>query len=90
MVKHPSTVTIRMGRSQSTFQPPALCQDCGLEVASQDWSFRNSTPSLPLYGLHEPVYGLHELYYGLLRRAAGQERVAGRGRAVGGQDGLLG
>ena len=44
MVQHPSTVTIGMARSQSTFQPPALCQDCGLEVASQDWSFRNSTP----------------------------------------------
>ena len=30
MVQHPSTVTIGMARSQSTFQPPALCQDCGL------------------------------------------------------------
>jgi hypothetical protein len=46
--------------------------------------------SLPLYRLHAPVYGLHKLCYGLLRRAAGQERAAGRGRAAGGQDGLLG
>ena len=46
MVQHPSTVTIGMARRPSTFQPPALCQDCVLGVVSQDWSFRNITPSL--------------------------------------------
>jgi hypothetical protein len=30
--------------SLSTFKPPAHCRDCGLGVASQDWSFRNITP----------------------------------------------
>ena len=45
-VQHPSIVTIGMTRSPSTFQPPALCQDCVLGVVSQDWSFRKRTPLL--------------------------------------------
>jgi hypothetical protein len=38
--------TVHMVRpgSPSTFKPPAHCLDCGLGVASQDWSFRNITP----------------------------------------------
>ena len=43
-MQHPSTGTIGPARSPSTFQPPSLCQDCVLGVASLYWSFRNITP----------------------------------------------
>ena len=36
---------IGLASSQGTFQPPTLCQDCVLEVASQSLSFRNMTPT---------------------------------------------
>ena len=61
---------ISTARSPSTFQPPSLCQDCVLGVASQAWSFRNITASL----LGQTLYGLQD--------AAGQGRVAGRGQGV--------
>jgi hypothetical protein len=44
MVQYPSTGTIGLAWSPSTFQPPAHCLDCVLGVASQDCSFRNITP----------------------------------------------
>ena len=42
--KHCNTPPLAPLVRHGTFQPPAQCQDCALEVASQNWSFRNITP----------------------------------------------
>ena len=85
-LQHPSTGTIGPAWSLGTFQPPAQCQHCVLEVASQMLgTYRNITPSL--LGCHSTDYA-GPFCYGLLgplyelQDAAGSGRVAGRGQGL--------